>query len=133
MLLDPGQPAFILLMRCHTEKMERPERPSDHCKLIPLQLWIVQTAPNAEKSFAWPANRPHHSEGSFFRAVFGRGETARSGAGQQLWHVESREANSGPVGIVGALNSAGDPVSRLVCSSTLRRRLEVKSTLVSSF
>lgn len=50
MLLDPGQAAFILLMRCHTEKMERPERPSGHCKLIPLQLRIVQTAPNSERS-----------------------------------------------------------------------------------
>ena len=65
MLLDPGRAAFILLMRCHTKKMERQ---SVHCKLIPLQLRIVQTALNSERGLhGLPADhialRVHFSEG----------------------------------------------------------------------
>lgn len=75
-LLDPGQPTFILLMRCHTEKMKRLERLSGHCKLIPLQLSFVQKAPNSERLLVLPANWPHHSEGSFIWGVFGCGLNA---------------------------------------------------------
>lgn len=89
-------------------------------------------SPKFREKLAWPANWPHHSEGSFFRGVFGCGETARSGLVRQLCHLQSRDANSGPVILIGPLNAAGDPVSHLVLSSTRRRWVEVKSTLVSS-
>lgn len=126
-LLDPGQAAFILLMRCHMEKMERP---SGHCKPIPLQLWIVQTAPNSERSLhGLPSDhitlRVHFSEGCL-------------AVGRQLDPVwPSSCAICSPekltVGLIGLLSAAGDPLSHLVFSSTLRRCIEVKSTLVSSF
>lgn len=48
--------------------MERLERPSGRCKLIPPQLWIVQTAPNSERNLrGLPTDditaRVHFSEG----------------------------------------------------------------------
>lgn len=36
-------------------------------------------SPKIREELAWPANWPNRSEGSFFRGVFGCGETARSG------------------------------------------------------
>lgn len=44
-------------------------------------------SPKCREELAWPANWPQHSEGSFFRGVFGSGETARSGLAQQLSHL----------------------------------------------
>lgn len=89
-----------------------------------------KNSPRFRKELAWPANWPHHSQGSFFIRMFGCGETARSALAQQLCHLKSREANGG---LIGLLNAAGDPLSYLVFSSTLRICFEVKSTLVSSF
>lgn len=89
--------------------------------------------PKFREELAWPANWPHHSEGSFFRGVFGCWATTRSGLAQQLSHLYCRGANRGPVLLIGSLKAAGDPVSHLVFSCTLWRWVEVKSTLVSSF
>ncbi len=132
-LLDPGQAAFILLMRCHMEKMEQPERPSGHCKLIRLQLWIVQTAPNSERSLhGLPTDhitlRVHFSEGYL---AWGRQLSPVSPSSCAICSPE--KVNSEPVVLIGFLNAASDPVPHLVLSSTLRRWVEVKSTLVSSF
>lgn len=44
-------------------------------------------SPKFREELAWPANWPHHSQGSFFRGVFGCGQTARSGLAQQRCHL----------------------------------------------
>lgn len=44
-------------------------------------------SPKFREELAWPANWPHHSQGSFFRGVFGCGQTARSGLARQRCHL----------------------------------------------
>lgn len=135
-VLDPGQAAFILLMRCHAEKMERP---SGHCKLISPQRWTVQTASNSLGSLhGLPTHRKPHKV--HFSGMFGRREAARFVLAQERCPLSSTEVTDGFIwstevtdGVIGQHSAADDPLLYLVFSSTLRRWVEVKQTLVSSF
>lgn len=125
-VLDPGQAAFILLMRCHAEKMERP---SGHCKLISPQRWTVQTGSNSLGSLhGLPTH--HKPLKVHFSGMLGRREAARFVLAQEpcpLWSTEVTD------GVIGQHSAADDPLLYLVFSSTLRRWVEVKQTIVSSF
>lgn len=132
-VLDPGQAAFILLMRCHAEKMERPR---GHCKLIPPSVG-QHKQPQIQPGACMDCQLTTILSKFIFRDVWPKGSSqvcfgseALPFCGLQHLLMES----FGPLKLLMELSvNADDPLLFLVFSSTLRRWLEVKQTLVSSF